>query len=167
VGTALLLVEMGLSCVLAIALGYLLGRGRGVGGLGGITFVVNVLTFLAILPAMILLNSWGRPAVAILEVAVWAYVLAGAVGYYLSENEGSFIVEACAMVTALVCFYAAILFGALGLLISIALIGTIALLRLHQAPIIHTTSSRTGRNGRPMNKRTLPRACQATRSTNY
>jgi len=133
-----LLVEMGLACGLAAAAGYALGRLKGVGGgkglaiLGGITLFMEALTgLLGLLPIVLLQpQALERPEMTILEIAVWTYVLAGAVGYFLTEMIGALIVEGFAVLAALLCFFPPALLGglrewpgALGLLIAIVLVG--------------------------------------------
>ncbi len=135
----ILLIEMGLACVLAAILGYFLGRLQGLGGtkglaiLGGITLFMEAFTLLAILPAVVTQpQALERPEFAILEIAVWTYVLAGALGYFFTEMIGALIVEGFAVLATLFCFYLSVLFGglrewsgALGLLIAVILVGTL------------------------------------------
>lgn len=136
----MLLVEMVLACGLAAAAGYGLGRLKGVGGakglvhLGGITLFMEVLTgLLGLLPiALLWPQALDHPEMAILEIAAWTYVLAGAVGYFLTEMIGALIVEGFAVLAALVCFYLPVLFGglrewpgALGLFIAVILVSTL------------------------------------------
>lgn len=128
----ILLLEMGLACVLAAVLGYILSQRKGAGILGGITLAINALTLLAVLPVVARSNSLARPEFVMLEIAVWAYVLGGFLGYFLSKMMGTLLVQVFAMLTALVCIYSAVLLGglnewlaALGLLVVMILIGTI------------------------------------------
>jgi len=135
----ILLAEIGLACALAAVMGYFLGKFKGAGILGGITLAMNVLTLLLVLPT-VRLASPECPVVAMLETAIWTYVLTGFLGYFLFDAMAIMLLEAGTMTAAIICIYSTVLFDDLsftlplgyelpgswlGLLLAVILIGTI------------------------------------------
>ncbi len=133
-------VETAVVCFLAIVIGYLLDKFKGLTLLGSITLAFSLITWgLALLvyyllksPVYQLIESyhvWKFPsgylgiAHVILEIALVVYLLAGSVGYFLNKGMGTLILELSAMIAALICWGFSILPGFLLFLPSDGLIG--------------------------------------------